>query len=118
MDFASAVSSALSQYAVRQGRASRSEFWWFQLFLVLCYAVGVALTVALRFPVVLFVWLGFVVPTVCACVRRLHDTGRSGAWWFIAFVPYGGIVLIVFCCLRGEAGENAYGPPPGWYGRG
>jgi uncharacterized membrane protein YhaH (DUF805 family) len=52
-------------------------------------------------------------PSLAVTVRRLHDTGRSGWWWLIAFVPViGAVVLIVFMCLEGTHGPNAYGPDP------
>jgi Protein of unknown function (DUF805) len=45
-------------------------------------------------------------------VRRLHDTDRSGFWYFIAFVPFaGGIVLLVFTLLGGAPGPNRFGDP-------
>ena len=47
------------------------------------------------------------------CVRRLHDTGRSGWWLLIGLVPYiGAIILIVFCCLDSKPGSNQWGPNP------
>jgi uncharacterized membrane protein YhaH (DUF805 family) len=47
-------------------------------------------------------------------IRRLHDTGRSGAYFWTILIPFvGPIVLIVLWALPGEAGENMYGPPPG-----
>ncbi len=46
-------------------------------------------------------------------VRRLHDTGRSGWWYFIGFVPLiGGIVLMVFMVLDSDPDRNEYGPNP------
>ena len=42
-------------------------------------------------------------------VRRLHDTGKSGYWWFIGLIPIiGAIVLIVFYCTPGTPGPNKY----------
>ena len=47
------------------------------------------------------------------CIRRLHDTGRSGWWLLIALVPYiGVIILIVFYCLDSKPGSNQWGPNP------
>jgi uncharacterized membrane protein YhaH (DUF805 family) len=46
-------------------------------------------------------------------VRRLHDTGRSGWWFFIAFVPIaGGIILLVLLLLDSTPGDNQYGINP------
>jgi uncharacterized membrane protein YhaH (DUF805 family) len=42
-------------------------------------------------------------------VRRLHDTGKSGFWWFIGLIPLiGAIVLLVFYCTSGTPGPNKY----------
>ena len=46
-------------------------------------------------------------------VRRLHDTGRSGLWLLVGFVPFvGEIVLLYFAILEGDAGANRYGEDP------
>ena len=62
-----------------------------------------------------FFWLSFlvlVVPQISAVVRRLHDTDRSGWWYWIALVPLVGIILLVWTCMRGTAGENRFGTDP------
>ncbi len=52
-------------------------------------------------------------PGFAVTCRRLHDTGRSGWWFLLVFLPIVGlIVLIVFLCLDSQPGENAYGPNP------
>lgn len=46
-------------------------------------------------------------------MRRLHDTGRSGWWMLMIFIPLiGVIVLLVFMVVNGEASDNEYGPDP------
>ncbi len=62
-------------------------------------------------PVVV-VSLGLFIPSLSVLVRRLHDTGRSGLWLLIGFVPGASIVLLVFALLEGEPYDNAYGPDP------
>jgi uncharacterized membrane protein YhaH (DUF805 family) len=58
------------------------------------------------------VWILFLVGVLLMLsvqVRRLHDSGRTGFWWFITLVPFfGGIVLFVFDCLAGTPGPNKY----------
>lgn len=87
-----------------QGRASRSEYWWPQL-------VGF---IASFIPIVGFiVGLAMIVPGICVFVRRMHDLGRSGWWFWLFLIPIvGPIVLLVFCCLASQPEENAYGPVP------
>ncbi|HBC0832915.1 TPA: DUF805 domain-containing protein, partial [Escherichia coli] len=50
---------------------------------------------------------------IALCVRRLHDTDRSGAWALLYLVPViGWLVLFVFACLEGNSGSNRYGNDP------
>ncbi len=118
VSFAEAVRTALSKYATFSGRARRSEYWWFTLFSVLAALVGVALDVAIPIsdefrvfaPIVL---LGLFLPQLSVLVRRLHDTGRSGWWYFIGFIPLiGGIWLLVLLLNGGDRVDNRYGPSP------
>lgn len=60
-----------------------------------------------------FYLLVTILPTSALVVRRLHDTGRSGWWYFLWFVPYvGPVVLLALCALRSQSGENRYGINP------
>ena len=53
------------------------------------------------------------IPGIAAVVRRFHDIGKSGWWYFIAFVPCIGIFpLLYFLVKPGDVGENQYGPDP------
>lgn len=55
--------------------------------------------------------LGMICPGISVFVRRLHDTGRSGWWYWLSLVPYvGGIVLLVFTLLGSQERDNEYGP--------
>lgn len=62
-------------------------------------------------PMIL-VGLALFVPGLALMVRRLHDTGRSGWWYFIAFVPLGSYVLLVFMFFDSQPYDNIYGPDP------
>ena len=109
-----AVRSVLGQYATFSGRASRAEYWWYSLasavsLIALSYLLGGS---RLGAVLIIMVDLALLVPGLAVTVRRLHDTGRSGGWIFVALVPFAGaIVLIVMMALRGEPGDNGYGPP-------
>ena len=84
----------ISQYAVFEGRASRSEFWWYILaLLIVALLIGVALLPLSFIPYALNIAIyGFIIailtPTLAVTVRRLHDTERS-AWWALCYVPSG-----------------------------
>lgn len=57
--------------------------------------------------------LAVLIPSLAVLVRRLHDTNRSGGWFFISFVPLvGAIILLVFTCTKGNHGDNRFGPDP------
>jgi len=93
-----AVKSVYGNYAGFTGKANRGEFWWFVLFYVVVYAVLAALiSVSNMFAIVLGIFaLGTLIPYLAVGVRRLHDTGKSGWWILIAFIPLGILVLIFF----------------------
>ena len=53
------------------------------------------------------------IPSLAVTVRRLHDTGKSGWWLLIAFIPFiGAIVLLVFLVQDSHPGTNEWGPNP------
>ncbi len=112
---------ALKKYAVFEGRARRREYWFFVLFNLL---VTIALIFIDAFMATMnpqvglgllsgLYSLGVLIPSISVLVRRLHDTNRSGWWFWIGLVPLiGAIVLLVFMLLDGTAGDNDYGPDP------
>lgn len=101
MTFQESITVCFSKYADFQGRASRSEYWWFVLFTVFGSAV---LSIAMPGLSVLFS-LAVLVPSLAAANRRLHDTHRSGWWQLICLVPVVGfIVLIYFLAQEGKSG--------------
>lgn len=126
MGFAEAVKSFWSNYATFKGRARRSEYWFIQLFLIITNVAVAAIDLALmngdvdRFiangggGIVGLVWiLVTIVPALAVLFRRLHDTGKSGWWVLMGFVPFAGaIVLFVFTVLDSTSGENKYGLSP------
>jgi uncharacterized membrane protein YhaH (DUF805 family) len=90
MTFLESLKTCLvDKYATFSGRASRSEFWWFFLFLII---VGFVLDM-------LFPWAQLIgnlflfIPFLSVAVRRLHDINRSGWWQLINILP---IVITIF----------------------
>ena len=97
------------------GRASRSEYWWFALATTLIGILLPSIEGALwGVPILSLVYtLAALIPCLALMVRRLHDTGRSGFWYWVALVPLvGPFVLLVFELLPSEPGENRFGPVP------
>jgi uncharacterized membrane protein YhaH (DUF805 family) len=93
------------------GRASRSEFWFFQLFYVLILLVlGMPIIGGYipYYPLLIFVLLS--IPAMfCIQVRRFHDLGKSGWWMLLNFIPYiGGFIVLVWCCFKGTIGPNEF----------
>lgn len=110
---------AFKKYAVFDGRARRKEYWMFILFnciivSVLAVAVGeIYESTGSLFALSVLYSFAVLIPSLAVSVRRLHDTGRSGWWLLIYFVPFMGfIVLLIFAVLDSQAGENQYGPNP------
>ena len=115
--FGDAIAEAFRNMFNYQGRASRSAYWWFALFQVLAW-VGVLILAfifaAVHVPAVsilLYVAavIGSILVSLSLTVRRLHDSDKSGFWYLNAFVPFGGIVLLVFTLLEGTPGQNRFG---------
>ena len=126
MGFVEAIRSFWSNYAMFKGRARRSEYWFIQLFLIITNVAVGAIDLALmngdvdRFiangggGIVGLVWIFVtIVPALSVLVRRLHDTGKSGWWVLMGFVPFAGaIVLFVFTVLDSTPADNKYGLSP------
>lgn len=115
MSFSEAVRAGFAHYVRFGGRASRPAFWWWFLFTTLV-AIGVTGLDGTVFEesmlLTLAVWLGLFLPSLSVAMRRLHDTGRSGWWLLISFIPILGFaVLLVFYLQDGDSADNVYGPP-------
>ena len=110
MDFVSSVKRNMTTaaYAQFEGRASRSEYWWFYLFTLLATAVAdrVSGTVGDIASLV------FLLPSLALVARRLHDVGRSGWWFLIVFTIIGIPVLLYWLVKASDAGANKYGAGP------
>jgi uncharacterized membrane protein YhaH (DUF805 family) len=110
--FGEAISQAFKNIPTFSGRASRSAYWWFSLFLfIIGIVVGVIAGVASVSQAILYAFDAVVfVLALSLQVRRLHDIDRSGYWAFIGFIPIAGaIVLLVFACQPGTPGPNKFG---------
>ncbi|MCB1328904.1 MAG: DUF805 domain-containing protein [Maritimibacter sp.] len=116
MGFVSAVGICFGKYTTFSGRAPRSEYWWWTLFLILGSVVHALVAQALLKPylsadlatlsipeiaqivvVGWSFWLVTLLPTLAVTVRRLHDTGRTGAWimapWVLNGVGFWGAMI-------------------------
>ncbi len=115
MGFVAAVQRALiERYNTFTGRASRDEFWWFVLFVLLVWIAANVIDAALGSPLLqLVVSLALLVPWLAVVVRRLHDADRSGWWALLLLLPVIGLIALIVIGLKpGTAGENRFGPAP------
>jgi uncharacterized membrane protein YhaH (DUF805 family) len=114
-----AIRKVLSNYATFSGRASRAEYWWWFLFILILSALT-ALIDGVLFgfgpeaiqPISLIVTLGLILPSIAVGVRRLHDIGKSGWWYLIVVTGIGALVLIWFFIQPSVAGANEHGDEP------
>jgi len=106
MSFGEAIALSFRKYSDFQGVSSRSEFWWFQLFL----ALGSIAANALAGPLGIVWAVVFLVPYFSSSVRRLRDAGFP--WGLIFLWPVVGIGTIVLIVLWLQPTKSA-SPPQG-----
>ena len=113
MSFGDSISACFKKYFVMQGRASKSEFWWFQLIWVVSYLS----ILIFKNEAVTFFSLGIIIiiaiPLFTVGIRRLHDTNKSGLYVLWSLLPFiGGVVVLAFMIGEGSKGKNQYGENP------
>jgi uncharacterized membrane protein YhaH (DUF805 family) len=111
MNFGQAVSSCFSNYATFSGRATRSEYWYWCLFLVvgsICALVADGLIIGdlETAPINLIFTLATLLPGLAVSVRRLHDINKSGWWLLITFTGIGIFLLMYWVCLPSKEDEE------------
>lgn len=112
MNFSESLTICLKKYFVFQGRASRSEYWWFQLIFTPSYFISSYLENELSY-FFLGICLFCFIPAISVGVRRLHDIDKSGFFLLISFIPFiGGFILLFFMISEGTKGKNKYGDNP------
>lgn len=115
-------------YANFSGRARRSEYWYFGLCnfiisMVLYIPMLVSMAMSgegepgafffIFFGLLMIYSLAILVPSLAVAVRRLHDIGKSGWFYFIGLIPLAGpIIMLVWFFTEGQRGSNEYGPDP------
>lgn len=127
--FKEAVAICLNKYADFTGRACRAEYWYWGLLMFLAFiaywglaniTMGNIITYSYNentfgtVTIIYWIWcLAMLLPSLAVTVRRLHDIGKSGWWYFIALIPIiGGILLLIWMCQDGEPNANEYGTNP------
>ncbi len=120
------ITLPLRRYADFQGRATRKEFWMFQLIYVALLVIGVVFIGGTTdsygefspfgnvvLALIVLAIIGLLVPQTAVQVRRLHDQDRSGWLILLNFIPYvGTLIILVLMILKGTDGDNRFGPDP------
>ena len=107
LGFVEAIKLASSRILDFNSRSRRSEFWWWFLFAIIIGLLSLIPVIGWLLAIIMFL------PNLSIQIRRLHDTGRSGWYWLLAFIPLiGFICLLVFYLQDSKPGENEYGPNP------
>lgn len=127
MTFTESVRTVLAKYATFDGRAARSEYWWFALFVLLAsiplafidqmiVAPGLGYESFKESTPQFVSWLfslAMFLPSIAVAVRRMHDLGKSGWWVLIVLIPILGVLIMIYWFVqRGTEGANDYGPDP------
>ena len=116
MNIGQAIATCMGKYFTFSGRAKRSEYWWFYLFVTLM-GWGASVVGATAFEAdgvsgamfKLIVALVLFIPTVAVGSRRLHDIGKSGWWQLLALTVIGIILLIVWWVTDTKQEGDKYG---------
>jgi len=117
MNFQQSIEKCFKNYANFNGRATRSEYWWFILFGVLV-SIGTSIIDFIFDPTGNFVLfnaiatLALIIPQLSAGCRRLHDTGKSGWLQLLYLTIIGGIVVLVWLATETTKKKNHFGPIP------
>jgi len=123
MSFMDSIENVFRNFVNFSSRASRSEYWWFQLFFLVALATADFIDVMMGdlaevsynfFGTIVF--LGLIIPNLAVTVRRLHDLGYSGWFILLVFIPclgsIIGLVILVFMMIDGQSQINHYGTVP------
>ena len=111
----------IKSYSDFNSRARRKEYWMFTLWNIifallaslLDYSFGIVYPLVGYGPLYIAYALFVLVPGIAVAVRRLHDTGKSGWMYLVAFIPIAGwIWLLILFITEGDQGNNAYGEDP------
>ncbi|MEP3890991.1 MAG: DUF805 domain-containing protein [Hellea sp.] len=121
--FIDAVKMFYRRYTDFEGRSSRAEYWWVQLFYIIAFivlAIPIGLSsgssgepnVLAMLPIGIFVLAG-ILPMIAVQIRRFHDQDKSGWMLLLTLIPYvGGLIVMVFMLLKGTSGPNRFGSDP------
>jgi uncharacterized membrane protein YhaH (DUF805 family) len=119
MSFTEAIQSGFRNYVGFSGRAARSEYWYWVLFIFIVGLItsgvdhGIVGGNSQFSPVTSIVGLALLLPNLGMAVRRLHDLDKSGWFLLLGLIPIIGVIILLFWFVqRGTVGDNRFGPDP------
>jgi uncharacterized membrane protein YhaH (DUF805 family) len=108
VNFIDAIKLGFKNWLNFSGRATRAEYWWFYLFVLI---VGIV-TINIEPIIGSIFYLIILVPHLSLSFRRLHDINKTAWWLLIGLIPLvGALVLIYFLATKGTEGPNKFGAP-------
>jgi uncharacterized membrane protein YhaH (DUF805 family) len=92
-------------------RSTKKEYWTFSLIHIMILLSSYIISIGFGsfiYLQLLYVFFTFI-PSISITVRRLHDIGKSGWWYFIIFIPFIGPVVLLCFTLLNSGPDNIYG---------
>ena len=111
MSFVESLQVCYKKFFDFSGRASKSEYWWFQLYNIILYILTFVFQNDLMLLLSILIIVNLI-PVYAVGVRRIHDVNKSGWWVLISFVPIIGLYIFVLLISDGSKGKNRFGPKP------
>ena len=111
MNFLESIQTCYKKFFDFSGRASKSEYWWFQLYNAIIYVLTFVFQgdLVLLFSILIIVNL---IPVYAVGVRRIHDSDKSGWLVLISLIPLIGLYIFVLLLQDGSKGKNRFGIKP------
>ena len=111
MNFLESIQTCYKKFFDFSGRASKSEYWWFQLYNAIIYVLTFVFQgdLVLLFSILIIVNL---IPVYAVGVRRIHDSNKSGWLVLISLIPLIGLYIFVLLLQDGSKGKNRFGAKP------
>ena len=111
MNFIESIQTCYKKFFDFSGRASKSEYWWFQLYNAIIYVLTFVFQgdLVLLFSILIIVNL---IPVYAVGVRRIHDSDKSGWFVLISLIPLIGLYIFVLLLQDGSKGKNRFGVKP------
>lgn len=100
--FFESILTCFKNYSEFQGRASRPEFWWFFLFIILVASIlGIINEILIEIFLVLTL-----LPFLAVGSRRLRDVGKSPWELFYLLLPFAGLIILGVYWAKPSLNQN------------